>query len=56
MSFEIEFEEVVLLETPAWIAHVIVPVGFLVTAYRFVIGAVRKAFGWDAEPERGSFV
>lgn len=56
LQFEIEFEEVVLLETPAWIAHVIVPVGFLVTAYRFVIGAVRKAFGWDAEPERGSFV
>ena len=56
VQFEVEFEETVLLATPAWIAHVIVPIGFLVTAYRFVIGAIRKAFGIVDEPERGSFV
>jgi TRAP-type C4-dicarboxylate transport system permease small subunit len=41
---------------PAWIAHIIVPAGFLVIAYRFVISAIRKAFGREIEPERGSFV
>ena len=54
LQFEIEFEETVLLDTPAWIAHIIVPAGFLVIGYRFVIGALRKAFGLDDEPERGS--
>lgn len=56
LQFEIEFEEMVLLDTPAWIAHIIVPAGFLVIAYRFVIGGMRKAFGRETEPERGSFV
>ena len=45
LQLEIEFEETVLLDFPAWIAHLIVPVGFVVTGYRFVISAARKALG-----------
>ncbi len=56
LQLEIEFEETVIIDTPAWIAHIVVPVGFIVTAYRFVVGAARKAFGLGEDPERGSFV
>jgi TRAP-type C4-dicarboxylate transport system permease small subunit len=47
LQMEIEFEETVLLDFPAWIAHAIVPVGFVVTGYRFVVSAARKALGTD---------
>ena len=34
---EIEFEDTVLIDTPAWIAHLIVPLGFALVAYRFAV-------------------
>ena len=49
LQIEIEFEERVLIDTPAWIAHAVIPICFLVTGYRFVVGAVRKALGHDDE-------
>ena len=52
LQLEIEFEETVLLDFPAWIAHSIVPVGFVVTGYRFVISAARKALGKDNDISR----
>lgn len=42
MQLEIEFEEVVLIDTPAWIAHIILPVAFALIGYRFVVGALRS--------------
>ena len=51
LQLEIEFEETVLLDFPAWIAHAIVPVGFVVTGYRFVISAARKALRMDDDTE-----
>lgn len=54
LQLEIEFEDTVLLGTPAWIAHGIVPLGFAITGYRFLIGAVRKALGVEAVIERGA--
>lgn len=54
LQLEIEFEDTVLLGTPAWLAHFIVPLGFAVTGYRFLIGAVRKALGVEAPVERGA--
>ena len=36
---EIAYEDVVLVDTPAWIAHLVVPVAFALMSYRFVIGA-----------------
>ena len=42
LQLEIEFEDVVLLDTPAWIAHAVIPAAFLLISYRFVILAVKK--------------
>ena len=54
LQLEIEFEDTVLINTPAWLVHAIVPVGFAVTGYRFLVGAVRKALGVETEAERGA--
>ena len=37
LLLEIEFEDKVLIDTPAWIAHLIVPLGFALVAYRFAV-------------------
>jgi len=37
LQLEIEFEDSVLIDTPAWIAHLIVPVAFALIAYRFLV-------------------
>lgn len=43
LQIEIEFEETVLLDTPAWMAHVIVPVAFALLSYRFLVGVGAEA-------------
>lgn len=40
MQLEIEFEEVVLIDTPAWIAHAILPLAFGLISYRFVVSVL----------------
>lgn len=42
LQIEIEFEDRVLVDTPAWIAHVILPLAFALISYRFVILAAKK--------------
>ena len=42
LQLEIEFEEQVLIDTPAWIAHLIIPLAFGLISYRFVVGAGRE--------------
>ena len=42
LQLEIEFEDVVLVDVPAWIVHSIIPAAFLLISYRFVILAVKK--------------
>ncbi len=37
LLLEIEFEDRVLINKPAWIAHLIVPLGFALVAYRFAV-------------------
>lgn len=37
LQLEIEFEDSVLIDTPAWIAHLIVPLAFALIAYRFLV-------------------
>ena len=53
LQLEIEFEDVVLVNTPAWIAHSVIPAAFLLISYRFVILALKKfgelATGADEE-------
>ena len=43
LGLEIEYEDTVLVATPAWVAHGIVPLAFALIAYRFVIGALSSA-------------
>lgn len=37
LVLDIEYENTVLLDTPAWLAHVIVPLAFAFLAWRFVV-------------------
>lgn len=43
LQIEIEYEDTVLVDTPAWIAHSIMPAAFGLIAYRFLIGALKQA-------------
>ncbi len=37
LPLEFEFDDSVLIDTPAWIAHLIVPLAFVLIAYRFLV-------------------
>lgn len=37
LQLEIEFEDTVLIDVPAWIAHLIVPLAFALVSYRFAV-------------------
>ena len=50
---EIEFEETVLINTPAWLAHVIVPVAFAIMSYRFLVLVVAQLAGVDESELQG---
>lgn len=55
LGLEIEFEDTVLVDTPAWIAHSIVPAAFALIAWRFVVGALATAVElFTASEERTS--
>jgi TRAP-type C4-dicarboxylate transport system permease small subunit len=41
LQLEIEFEDTVLNDTPAWMAHIVVPVAFALLSYRFLIGVAQ---------------
>ena len=43
VQLEREFDDLVLADTPAWLAHSIVPVAFFLTGFRFLVGAAKKA-------------
>ncbi|MGI9200096.1 MAG: TRAP transporter small permease [Woeseiaceae bacterium] len=53
VQLEIEWEETVLIDTPAWIIHLIMPVAFALLSYRFLVGvgkgAVTLAQGEETE-------
>ncbi len=42
IQLEMEFEDTVLIDTPAWIVHAIVPVAFALLSYRFLIGVGKE--------------
>ena len=46
LQLEIEFEDTVLVGTPAWIAHVVIPIGFAVFSYRFFVSVVKRLAGF----------
>ena len=37
LQIEIEYEDTVLIDTPAWLAHLIVPLAFALLCYRFLV-------------------
>jgi C4-dicarboxylate transporter DctQ subunit len=42
LQIEIEYDDRVLVDTPAWVAHSIMPAAFALMAYRFLIGALKQ--------------
>jgi TRAP-type C4-dicarboxylate transport system permease small subunit len=44
LLLEIEFEDKVLIDTPAWIAHLIVPLAFAVISYRFGVSIAWQVY------------
>lgn len=44
LQLEIEWQETVLIDTPAWTVHMIVPLAFLLIGYRFVVAGGRTLF------------
>jgi len=44
LQIEIEYADTVLVDTPAWIAHVVVPVSFAVMSYRFIVSVIKKIY------------
>ena len=41
LQLEIEFEDTVLINVPAWLAHVIVPGAFALMSYRFAVAVLK---------------
>jgi len=54
LQLEIEFEDKVLIDVPAWWVHVIVPGAFLLVSYRFLVLVAQQIFTWAVgeEPEQ----
>ncbi len=44
LQLEIEFEDKVLINVPAWIAHAVVPGAFALMSYRFAVSVIREIF------------
>ena len=42
LQLEIEFEDTVLINVPAWIAHIVVPGAFALMSYRFAVSVIRE--------------
>jgi TRAP-type C4-dicarboxylate transport system permease small subunit len=51
LQLEIEFRDTVLVDIPAWIAHLVVPVSFAVLSYRFVVSVLKKITGFMYEED-----
>jgi TRAP-type C4-dicarboxylate transport system permease small subunit len=44
VRLEAEFGDTVLLDTPAWLVHAVVPVAFLLVAWRFLVLVLQQAY------------
>jgi TRAP-type C4-dicarboxylate transport system permease small subunit len=53
LRLEYQYGDTVLLETPAWLAHGIVTLAFALTAWRFLVGALRRAAGRGDDDNQG---
>lgn len=43
LQVEIEYGDTVLIDTPAWLAHAIMPAAFALTSYRFLVAVIRQS-------------
>jgi TRAP-type C4-dicarboxylate transport system permease small subunit len=50
LKLEIEFEDTVMLDLPAWVAHIILPLTFAILAYRFLVLAGLHAIAARVPP------
>jgi TRAP-type C4-dicarboxylate transport system permease small subunit len=55
LQVEIEYQDTVLVNTQAWIAHVVMPAAFLLISFRFLVLVVKQivAIIIDPDMERG---
>lgn len=55
LQLEIEFDDKVLISTPSWLAHMIMPIAFALISYRFVVNVLKKLHalvsGFEMEDE-----
>lgn len=42
LQVEIEYEDMVLVSVPAWIAHIVLPAAFLLISFRFVVLVIKQ--------------
>lgn len=54
LQLEIEFEDTVLINVPAWMAHIIVPGAFALMSYRFAVSVIREVFLLATGSKRGA--
>lgn len=43
LQIELEYQDTILIDFPAWLAHSIVPLAFTLMAYRFVLSSIKRA-------------
>ena len=43
LQVEIEYQDTVLVNVPAWIAHSVLPIAFLLISFRFVVLVIKQA-------------
>lgn len=43
LQVEIEYGDTVLIDTPAWLAHAIMPAAFALISYRFLVAVIRQS-------------
>ena len=53
LQVEIEYADTVLVDTPAWIAHSVLPAAFLLISFRFVVLAIKQVIAILFNPEPG---
>lgn len=51
LQLEIEFEDTVLLDVPAWLAHLIVPLSFALVTYQFLVQTASGVYALIAGSE-----
>jgi len=42
LQVEIEYQDTVLVNVPAWIAHIVMPAAFLLISFRFLVLVVKQ--------------